>query len=353
MKCLMKYKWVKLQRNELPTGKGIMSAWTKLASHAAFRKGEASYCGHINAISPGMWSGGIVGLKSILGVKSRVQALETLEKLSALGYLQYSLDEDTRKLTYEITDWVVECSGDDCMQGTVYAINDYGFLCLTRSITQRLVEQNYIFEEVDAWLDLWCHTVYEDPSNAFSFLAPAVQFGYGGALLTLEKLGQRWNWEKTKVWRFFKKYGDIFALYRLPGSFGCLVFNKKYVTNTVFTLPKHSEVIRILTKIRILGANTHKRGNDHQHINRLVSMYSRVVIAESQSEDAKNGVALFSPIIRAYISQCWNCKNCVYDCGGISYNPTTIKQLNMIRGPCGPPDKTKIEKEKRIYEQTG
>lgn len=47
MKCLMKYQWVKLPRNHLPEGKGIMSAWAKLASRAAFRKGQASYCGHI------------------------------------------------------------------------------------------------------------------------------------------------------------------------------------------------------------------------------------------------------------------------------------------------------------------
>ena len=52
MKCLMKYHWVKLPRNHLPEGKGIMRAWAQLASRAAFRKGQASYCGHINAVSP-------------------------------------------------------------------------------------------------------------------------------------------------------------------------------------------------------------------------------------------------------------------------------------------------------------
>lgn len=58
MKCLMKYQWVKLPRNRLPEGKGVMGAWARLASRAAFRKGQALYCGHINAVSPGMWSGG-------------------------------------------------------------------------------------------------------------------------------------------------------------------------------------------------------------------------------------------------------------------------------------------------------
>lgn len=58
MKCLRKYKWVKLPRMHLPGGKGLMGYWAKLASRAAFRKANAVYCGHINPVSPGMWSGG-------------------------------------------------------------------------------------------------------------------------------------------------------------------------------------------------------------------------------------------------------------------------------------------------------
>ena len=159
LKCLMKYEWVKLRRDTLPAGKGIMGAWAKLAARAAFRKGHASYCGHKNAVSPGMWSGGIVGLKSILGIRSRTQALEILDKLSALGYLKYTLDSKTKKLTYQLTDWVVKCSGEECMNGTVYATDGFGFLCLPRNITQRLAGEQYTFDEADAWLDLWCHTV--------------------------------------------------------------------------------------------------------------------------------------------------------------------------------------------------
>ena len=176
MKCLLKYQWVKLPRNRLPEGRGIMGAWARLASRAAFRKGQAAYCGYINKVAPGMWSGGVVGLKSILGVKSRRKALETLEALSALGYVRYELDERTKKLSYRIADWVVECSGADCMEGAVYATEGYGFLCLPRSVTETLVQQQYIFEDADAWLDLWCHSVSEEPGNAFSFLAPVVQY---------------------------------------------------------------------------------------------------------------------------------------------------------------------------------
>ena len=92
MKCLMKYEWVKLMRSHLPEGKGLMDHWARLASSAAFRKGAAVYCGHSNALLAGMWKGGIVGLKSVLGAKSRKEALSIMEQLSKLGYITYSLD---------------------------------------------------------------------------------------------------------------------------------------------------------------------------------------------------------------------------------------------------------------------
>ena len=51
MKCLLKYQWVKLPRTHLPAGKGVMGYWTRLASKAAYRKGSAKYCGHINEVN--------------------------------------------------------------------------------------------------------------------------------------------------------------------------------------------------------------------------------------------------------------------------------------------------------------
>lgn len=210
MKCLKKYKWIKLPRHLIPNAKGIMGAFLRLASRAAFRKGYNYYCGHENPVEPGMWAGGIVGVKAIMGIRSRKKAFETLEALQDLGYITYTLDEETKLLSYRIIDWVVECSGGECPDGAVCVTPGYGFLCMPRAITKRLAEQKVTFGEADAWLDLWCHTVYRDYGNAFSFLAPAVQFGKFGAVLTLETLGNRWGWEKTKVWRFFRKYAGTF-----------------------------------------------------------------------------------------------------------------------------------------------
>ena len=343
MKCLLKYQWIKLRRSHLPQGKGVMGHWAKLAARAAFRKGAAVYCGYKNVVEPGMWSGGIVGLKSILGVKSRAQAISVLQQLADLGYIRYTLDAKTKKLSYQIVDWVVKCSGAECMQGAVYATEGYGFLCIPRNITERLAQNNYQFEEADAWLDLWCHTVWQDPSNAFSFLAPSVQFGRYGAVLTLETLGHRWGWEKTKVWRFLQKYKDAFSLHRLPGSYGGLIFNNLYPTGTEVSLLNQADIIRIIDKIRILAQNTHLYGTDHERLNRMIAWYSNKIVKSSiQREhdqlDSEHRVAFSAPIIRAYFSLCWNCKNCSYDCKDKVF-PFREIIPTCIRGPCSIQDK--------------
>lgn len=102
-----------------------MGSWSRLAAAAAFRKGNAFYCGHINPVTPGMWSGGAVGLKAILGIKNRQKALNTLRDLEELGYLNVAFDGQTKQLSYQISDWVLKCSGSECMAGSVYATEGY------------------------------------------------------------------------------------------------------------------------------------------------------------------------------------------------------------------------------------
>ena len=101
--------------------------------------------------------------------------------------------------------------------------------------------------------------------------------------MTLESLGRRWGWEKTKVWRFFRKHADAFPLYKLPGAFGCLIFNAAYPTGEQFTLPSQDKVERILREIRTKDANAHEnQQSDHARICKLVAWYSRAVLPREQ-----------------------------------------------------------------------
>ena len=337
MKCLIKYKWVKLPRDLEFDAKGLMTYYTRLATRVAFRKGMAHYCGFENPVVPGMWSSGIVGVKSILCIKSRCKAYRILNDLQNMGYLTYTLDRQTKQLTYRITDWVTKCSGAPCEEGAVYASTGYGFIGMPRDITQHLVDQGYKFEPGDAFLDLWCHTVYRDYGNAFSFLAPDVQYEMYGSVLTLEMLGKRWGWVKTKVCRFFKKYKGYFRLYRLPASYGCVIFNQCYPTQDEPVMPEQDQVVSIFKEILIQARNTHTEGTRNEKLNRFVAWKSRRMLKaweesiQNQSDECeqpenkssmgvlKSSVAFSPPIIRAYISHGRNCKhsrNCIYDCQG-------------------------------------
>ena len=321
MKCQRKYQWVKLPRNCLPQGKGVLGHWARLAARAAYRKGIGIYCGFENEVLPGMWAGGVVGLKSILGTRSRRAALEALEQLQELGYLSYSLDSATKKLEYTLLDWVANCSGQACRDQGVYALQGTGFLCLPRNIPDRLVGR--VFEEADAWLDLWCHTVWQEPKNIFSHLAPAVQYGPLGAVLTLEVLGNRWGWEKTKVWRFFQKHRDAFPLYRLPGACGCLVFNAQYPTQQSVEgmghpLPTQEEILSVLEKLRQCGGTAQIAGCDNLRLNKMTLWYSPRLL-EKGEENCR--VALSLSILRAYFSPCWKWKKCKDDCKEIVRKP--------------------------------
>ena len=45
-----------------------------------------------------------------------------------LGYITYTLELDTKILTYRITDWIVECSGKECSEGNIYTTPKHGFM---------------------------------------------------------------------------------------------------------------------------------------------------------------------------------------------------------------------------------
>ena len=134
-----------------------------------------------------------------------------------------------------------------------------------------------------------------------------------------------------------------------------MAFSRRVLCPISLTIlqPSSAEVLRILDRIRIWGANTHKAGSDNEHINRLIAWYSRNAVEKSVGNAEENRVALSTPIIRAYFSPCWNCKNCEYVCRSKGCFDLKVQETNKIRGPCRPTDITKIAKEMFYHEQTG
>ena len=309
MPCLQKYRWVKLVRAcEIP-GKGILGACARLAMHAAFRYGVAVSGGQSDVIRPGYWTGKMAELMRILDCRWG-SVLPTLEKLSEYGYIDYAWDRNTKRFSYSVKDWVSVGEAWQDSTGRFYATDRYGFLCIPRTLADRLVDRKAVFGEADAWIDLWCHTVWRDSHNVFSMFAPVIQYGYDAAL-TLETLGGRWGWEKTKVWRFFRKYRDTFALSRLPGSYGCLIWNRSYPADRMICVPTDSEIFECIRGLYRFPLRKNQNESDREYLNRLVRLYGHCLRISAGICVRENRVALFTVSIRADISLC------EYDCGSI------------------------------------
>ena len=324
MKCLERYAWVKLPRTQIPAGRSLLSNFMRLYASAAYRPGQARYCQYINEVHFGQWVGGIVGLKSILGLSSREQAFLVLEELSNWGLLEYEYDPKSKRLSYHISQTQRIAVPT---QGIPIYAREQGFLCVPRTLTQPLIQAGYVFEEIDAWLDLWIHTIYRDSDSPLSNIVPLVQFDTGPAL-TLASLGNRWGWERTKVWRFFKKYADTFFLFKLPGSYGAVVCNMMYCqTENAHSVRK--TISRFVCKILILGRNTLSGQKTYLRLNRLLRLFGAVVGRTFFL--LKSRVAPRSLYTRAYISS-WIDLSGLLDCKRVFGGTSSVRDPIMIRG---------------------
>lgn len=324
MKCLERYAWVKLPRTQIPAGRSLLSNFMRLYASAAYRPGQARYCQYINEVHFGQWVGGIVGLKSILGLSSREQAFLVLEELSNWGLLEYEYDPKSKRLSYHISQTQRIAVPT---QGIPIYAREQGFLCVPRTLTQPLIQAGYVFEEIDAWLDLWIHTIYRDSDSPLSKIVPLVQFDTGPAL-TLASLGNRWGWERTKVWRFFKKYADTFFLFKLPGSYGAVVCNMMYCqTENAHSVRK--TISRFVCKILILGRNTLSGQKTYLRLNRLLRLFGAVV--GKMFFWLKSRVAPRSLYTRAYISS-WIDLSGLLDCKRVFGGTSSVRDPIMIRG---------------------
>ncbi len=308
MQCLLKYKWVKLPRNMIPDMKGIMGAYMRLTARAAICNGKVRYCQYENEVSAGMWAGGIVGLKSILGVKNAGKALLTLKVLSDLDLISYNYTPENKYLWYKITDYISTGGLATEKENSVYVRDGSCFIRIPRGLTNRLIGRGYVFEEADAWLDLWSHTVSGDTDNVFSCMCPCVQFRRQEAALTLGLLEDRRRWNKLKVQRFIAKNRDMFLLRKLPGSYGCLIFNLNYELHGIRPVPTVEQIFTICRYIKRKNRNNRRSMTDRCQFCKLVLMYTMKCISFF---DAEKRVSF--PLLCGYSSLCeWH--QYIFDC---------------------------------------
>ena len=194
-----------------------------LFSYANFRSNERVINGDRYMEAPGQWICKLGALPRILRVHSKAQALELMEYFENHGFLTFEiLDEEKEILRFTIADWKEHCTH---LQYNYYSYKGSGFFFFPLPVGRLLLktarkEVGIVFSELDAIMDMWLHTILNDPQVRGSEYMPVVYYSNmrGMPLLSYTYLARRWGWSKSRVGRFMLKAGEYGIISRVSFS---------------------------------------------------------------------------------------------------------------------------------------
>ena len=194
-----------------------------LFSYANFRSNERVIYGDRYMEAPGQWICKLGALPRILRVHSKTQALELMEYFQNHGFLTFEiLDEEKEILRFTIADWKEHCTH---LQYNYYSYKGSGFFFFPLPVGRLLLktarkEVGIVFSELDAIMDMWLHTILNDPKVRGSEYMPVVYYSNmrGMPLLSYTYLARRWGWSKSRVGRFMLKAGEYGIISRVSFS---------------------------------------------------------------------------------------------------------------------------------------
>ena len=194
-----------------------------LFSYANFRSNERVINGVRYMEAPGQWVCKLGSLPRILRVHSKAQALDLMKYFEEKGFLQFEvIDEDQEIIRYTINDWKRHCTH---LVNNYYSYKGSGFFFFPLPIGRLLLraaktEGRIVFSELDALMDMWLHTIVNDPSVKGSEYMPVVYYSnmHGMPLLSYTYLAKRWGWSKSRVGRFMIKAGEYGIISRVSFS---------------------------------------------------------------------------------------------------------------------------------------
>jgi len=195
-----------------------------LFSYANFRSNKRRFGSFEYMEGPGQWICKSSALPRILRVHSTAQAMERMDYFKDAGFLDYEiLDDDAGLIRFTIADWQRHCVH---LEYNYYSYKGSGFFFFPLPVGRALVAESrrkssaVIFSELDAIMDLWLHTILNDPGVAGSEYMPVVYYANmkGMPLLSYSYLAKRWGWSKSRVGRFILKIEECGIISRVSFS---------------------------------------------------------------------------------------------------------------------------------------
>lgn len=209
--------------------------YTVLCCYANFRMSYKRIDGISYTVHPGEWICRISELKEFLRLKTNKQTFDVLNSLQKRHLIEFTVLGHGKLIKYGINNW---CKTNRVLDYNAPCQKQTGFFFLPISVANELVSFGKC-SEMDAVLDLWINTIYNDEQVQGSDVAPLVYIrnGTGNPLLSCEQLSKRWGISKTTVCRYLNKLKkeDYIMTVNFQGTHGSAIYVKRYLS-TMFEI---------------------------------------------------------------------------------------------------------------------
>ena len=177
-------------------GSAHLFYYAVLCNYANFRTSYKRIDGISYIIYPGEWLCRVSELAEWFRTHFQHQALAILQDLQNRHLIAYSLLGRGKLIKFKIMGWHKH---NRVLDYNAPCAKDTGFFFLPVSVATELVSQGRC-SEMDALLDLWINTVYNDEQVQGSDVGPVVYLrnGTGNPLLGYAELAQRWGVAEAK-----------------------------------------------------------------------------------------------------------------------------------------------------------
>ena len=206
-----------------------------LCAYANFRTSYKRIDGISYTIYPGEWIMSVEELSRYFRTRFRRQTLAALEGLQKKGLISFLVLGHGKLVKFKIRGWRRH---NTILDYNAPCQKDTGFFFFPVSTATELVSAGHC-SEMDAVLDLWLNTVYNDPQVLGSDVGPVVYLrnGTGCPLVSYAELASRWGISKATAGRYLKRMAErgYLQLAAFPGTHGTTIYLQNYLS-TMFQI---------------------------------------------------------------------------------------------------------------------
>lgn len=211
-------------------GNSQLFYYTVLCCYANFRTCYHRVKNVTYTLYPGEWICNLSEIMKWFRVRNKRQVTCIMDKLQGKHLLKYKIVGQGNVLKYHLFGWA---KYNRILEYNAPCQKDIGFFFMPVHLAAELVGSGKN-SEMDALIDMWINTVYNDPQVRGSETAPVVYMrnGSGSPLVGYSELAERWGVSKATVGRYMKKLCDLgyVNLVTYPGTHGSVISLQGYMS---------------------------------------------------------------------------------------------------------------------------